>query len=47
MLYTSHRESVLGACSGINIVEGDYLLAVNGRELHATDNVPYRSYSSS
>jgi tricorn protease len=24
---------------GINIVEGDYLLAVNGRELHATDNV--------
>ena len=24
---------------GINIVEGEYLLAVNGRELHATDNV--------
>jgi tricorn protease len=24
---------------GINVVEGDYLLAVNGRELHATDNV--------
>jgi tricorn protease len=24
---------------GINIVEGDYLLAVNGREVHATDNV--------
>jgi tricorn protease len=24
---------------GINIVEGDYLLAVNGRELHAADNV--------
>ncbi len=24
---------------GINIVVGDYLLAVNGRELHATDNV--------
>ncbi|MGC1522179.1 MAG: PDZ domain-containing protein [Steroidobacteraceae bacterium] len=24
---------------GIDIVEGDYLLAVNGRELHATDNV--------
>jgi tricorn protease len=24
---------------GINIVEGDYLLAVNGRELFATDNV--------
>jgi tricorn protease len=24
---------------GINIVEGDYLLAVNGRELHADDNV--------
>jgi tricorn protease len=24
---------------GINIVEGDYLLAVNGRELHATDNI--------
>jgi len=24
---------------GINIVEGDYLLAVNGRELHASDNV--------
>jgi tricorn protease len=24
---------------GINIVEGDYLLAVNGRELHATDNL--------
>jgi tricorn protease len=24
---------------GINIVEGDYLLAVNGRELHGTDNV--------
>jgi tricorn protease len=24
---------------GINIVEGDYLLAVNGRELHARDNV--------
>jgi tricorn protease len=24
---------------GINIVEGDYLIAVNGRELHATDNL--------
>ncbi|MGC2403174.1 MAG: PDZ domain-containing protein [Acidobacteriaceae bacterium] len=24
---------------GIHIVEGEYLLAVNGRELHATDNV--------
>ena len=24
---------------GINIVEGDYLLAINGRELHGTDNV--------
>ena len=24
---------------GINIVEGEYLLAVNGRELHATDNL--------
>jgi tricorn protease len=24
---------------GINIVEGDYLLAVNGRELHAVDNI--------
>ncbi len=24
---------------GINIVEGDYLLAVNGRELHANDNL--------
>jgi tricorn protease len=24
---------------GINIVEGDYLLAVNGRELHGTDNL--------
>src|SRR3984885_14908370 len=24
---------------GINIVEGDYLLAVNGRELHASDNL--------
>ncbi|HTB90605.1 MAG TPA: PDZ domain-containing protein [Steroidobacteraceae bacterium] len=24
---------------GINIVAGDYLLAVNGRELHATDNI--------
>ena len=24
---------------GINIVAGDYLLAVNGRELHGTDNV--------
>ena len=24
---------------GINIVEGDYLLAVNGRELHGSDNV--------
>ncbi|HXI48910.1 MAG TPA: PDZ domain-containing protein, partial [Steroidobacteraceae bacterium] len=24
---------------GINIVEGDYLLSVNGRELHATDNI--------
>jgi tricorn protease len=24
---------------GINIVEGDYLLGVNGRELHATDNI--------
>ncbi|MBV8114141.1 MAG: PD40 domain-containing protein [Silvibacterium sp.] len=24
---------------GINIVEGEYLLAVNGRELHATDNI--------
>jgi tricorn protease len=24
---------------GINIVEGDYLLAVNGRDLHATDNI--------
>ncbi|HZO23752.1 MAG TPA: PDZ domain-containing protein [Steroidobacteraceae bacterium] len=24
---------------GINIVEGDYLLAVNGRELYATDNL--------
>jgi tricorn protease len=24
---------------GINIVEGDYLIAVNGRELHATDNI--------
>jgi len=24
---------------GINIVEGDYLLAVNGRELHASDNI--------
>jgi tricorn protease len=24
---------------GINIVEGDYLLAVNGRELHADDNI--------
>jgi tricorn protease len=24
---------------GINIVEGDYLLAVNARELHATDNI--------
>jgi tricorn protease len=24
---------------GINIVEGDYLLAVNGRELHAGDNI--------
>jgi tricorn protease len=24
---------------GINIFEGDYLLAVNGRELHGTDNV--------
>src|SRR3984957_8254836 len=24
---------------GINIAEGDYLLAINGRELHATDNV--------
>jgi tricorn protease len=26
---------------GINIVEGDYLLAVNGRELHASDNVDH------
>jgi tricorn protease len=24
---------------GINIAEGDYLIAVNGRELHATDNI--------
>jgi tricorn protease len=24
---------------GINIIEGDYLLAVNGRELHAADNL--------
>jgi tricorn protease len=24
---------------GVNIVEGDYLLAVNGRELHAGDNI--------
>ena len=24
---------------GINVVEGEYLLAVNGRELHATDNL--------
>jgi tricorn protease len=24
---------------GINIVEGDYLLSVNGRELHGTDNI--------
>ncbi len=24
---------------GINIIEGDYLLAVNARELHATDNI--------
>jgi tricorn protease len=24
---------------GINVVEGEYLLAVNGRELHGTDNV--------
>jgi tricorn protease len=24
---------------GINVVEGDYLLAVNGRELHANDNI--------
>jgi tricorn protease len=24
---------------GINIVEGDFLLAVNGRELHASDNI--------
>jgi tricorn protease len=24
---------------GVNIVEGDYLLAVNGRELHASDNI--------
>jgi tricorn protease len=24
---------------GINVVEGDYLLAVNGRELHASDNI--------
>jgi len=24
---------------GINIVEGDYLLSVNGRELHASDNI--------
>jgi tricorn protease len=24
---------------GINIIEGDYLIAVNGRELHATDNI--------
>jgi len=24
---------------GINVMEGDYLLAVNGRELHATDNI--------
>ena len=24
---------------GINIVEGEYMLAVNGRELHATDNL--------
>ena len=24
---------------GINIVEGDYLLKVNGRELHGTDNI--------
>jgi tricorn protease len=24
---------------GVNIVEGEYLLAVNGRELHATDNL--------
>jgi tricorn protease len=24
---------------GINVVEGDYLLAVNARELHATDNI--------
>ena len=24
---------------GIDIVEGDYLVAVNGRELHATDNI--------
>ncbi len=24
---------------GIDIVQGDYLLAVNGRELHATDNI--------
>src|SRR3984957_10652859 len=24
---------------GINVVAGDYLLAVNGRELHATDNI--------
>jgi tricorn protease len=24
---------------GINIVEGDYLLSVNGRELHAADNI--------
>jgi tricorn protease len=24
---------------GINIVEGDYLLAVNGRELHGSDNI--------
>ena len=24
---------------GVNVVEGDYLLAVNARELHATDNI--------
>jgi tricorn protease len=24
---------------GINVVEGDYLLGVNGRELHATENI--------
>jgi tricorn protease len=26
---------------GINIVEGDYLVAVNGKELHASDNVDH------